>query len=883
MQQSSYPGQRRWEAACAWIRRMPGKPGLARLVTVRTTSLIVAVLAAAAALSFVVTALLVHGQVRSSLQHEAQLAAQRVKLEIDNAYQHIDALAQNPLVVNGLTDTAGGRTGYLDPLLQNDVLARQGAMLALLDFAGTAVSAVQPAGQTVEVPPSTVVDALRKEEPSAGLVRRQGRGAYQLQIIAPVRYEASGEPEGALVLRADLAQLAPLVTGERSGSMRVHVLLADAGGVLAGDPQRSLLFTVRHPVGLGGPMGDRALFVEAGVETGSIVRLLGLWFAAYAVLAGIALFPVSIAARRMARIVTTPLATLTARVDGIRDSGRLDFAWDYAGDDEIGRLGRSFGSMVQRVAEIKDELEFRVETRTRELRQSKEQLAYMLRFAQSTLDGLTAHICVLDADGVILSVNRAWHDFAAANGGVSGRIGIGANYLAVCEAAAQSGAGAKAAAQGLRQVLCGERDLFEMDYACATPRQLRWFRMRVSRMADGVGGVVVAHEDVTATKSVEAALQDRNDQLDTLLSSSPDGLLSVDGEGVVRFANAAFLRMTAVAPASVLGQPEHRLDACLREICSDPGQFPGLSALCRPDARPADPPARHLLTLSDPRHSVLAITGVSSRAHSARKVFYFRDVTHEVEVDRMKSDFLATAAHELRTPMASVYGYTELLLTDDFDRATRHELLQTIYQQTDKLVNIINELLDLARIESRRGKDFRFGRVALAPLVERALAALAVDRGAWPVRVLAAADAPAAWGDPDKLYQAILNVLSNAVKYSPEGGEITVRIVADAPGHSGQVGVMVRDHGIGMARAHVARIFERFFRADSSGAIPGTGLGMAIVKEIIDLHRGEVAVQSELGEGTEIGLWLPIAGPFVPTAQIPETGAARLLLDAAGR
>lgn len=883
MQRMSYPGRRRWEAACAWIRRMPGKPGLARLITVRTTSLIVAVLLAGAALSFAVTALLVHEQVRSSLGHEAQLAAQRVKLEIDNAYQHIDALAQNPLVVNGLTDTAAGRTAYLEPLLQNDVLARQGAMLALLDFAGAPVSAALPAGQTVEVPPSTVADALRKGEPSAQLVRRQGRGAYQLQIIAPVKYEASGEPEGALVMRVDLAQLAPLTSAGQSGSMRFHVLLADAGGVLAGDQQRSTLFTVRHPVGLAGPIRERALFVEAGVETGSILRLLGLWLAAYAVFACIALFPVSIAARRMARGVTTPLVTLTGRVDGIRDSGRLDFAWDYAGDDEIGRLGRSFESMVQRVAEIKGELEFRVDTRTRELRQSKEQLAYLLRFAQSTLDGLTAHICVLDADGVILSVNRAWRDFAEANGGAPDRIGIGANYLAVCEAGAASGPGAKAAASGLRRVLRGEQTLFEMDYACGTSRQPRWFRMRVSRMADGVGGVVVAHEDVTVAKTVEAALQDRNDQLDTLLSSSPDGLVSIDGDGVVRFANTTFLRMTAIIPGAIVGQPEQRLDASLREICGDPAQFPGLSALCHSGAESADTPARHLLTLSDPRHSVLAITGVSSRAHSARKVFYFRDVTHEVEVDRMKSDFLATAAHELRTPMASVYGYTELLLSDDFDRATRRELLQTIYQQTDKLVNIINELLDLARIEARRGKDFRFGRVALAPLAERALAALAVDREAWPARVLGAADAPAAWGDPDKLYQAILNVLSNAVKYSPAGGEITVRIVAGDPAHPGQVGLTVRDRGVGMAPAHVARIFERFFRADSSGTIPGTGLGMAIVKEIIDLHRGEVVVHSELGKGTEIGIWLPVAGPFIPTVQIPETGAVRLLLDAAGR
>lgn len=870
----------RWRALSAWLGRMPGKSGLATLIALRTTSLVFGVLAAGAAFSFAITAVLVRGQVNASLHHEAQLAAQRVKLEIENVYRQVEALASNPLVSNSLTDTAANRHAYLDPLLQNDVLARRGATLALLDFSGTPVSVVHAPGVAVEVPPSTVADALRSGMPSAQLVRNAGRGAYEMQIIVPVMYPASGQSEGALLMRAALAGLALPAPTDSPDSMPIHVLLADAGGVLVGGERRSTLFTVRHPVDLSGPLRDHRLFVEAGVETGSIVRLLGTWLGAYALLGCLALVPVSIAVRRMARTLTTPLTRLTARVDGIRDSGRLDFSWDYPADDEIGRLGRSFQAMVERVAQITGELEYRVQTRTSELRESKEQLAYLLRFAQSTLDGLTAHICVLDADGTIVSVNRAWRDFAAANGAAPDSVGIGTSYLSVCEAA--PGVAAQDAARGLRRVLAGELALFEMDYPCQSPQQLRWFRLRASRLADGVGGVVVAHEDITATKTAEAALQDRNDQLDTLLSSSPDGLLSIDGDGVVRFANATFFRMTAIAPARILHQPEASVNACLREICDDALRFPGLSALCFAAPVGGDVPPRHLVALSDPRHTVFAITGVASRAHSARKVFYFRDVTHEVEVDRMKSDFLATAAHELRTPMASVYGYTELLLSDEFDSATRRELLQTIYQQTDKLINIINELLDLARIEARRGKDFRFGRVPLAPLVERVLAALPIDRAAWPVQVLGATEAPAAWGDPDKLYQALLNVVSNAVKYSPAGGAIAVRMVAADPAHPGQVGVTVRDHGIGMSAPHAARIFERFFRADSSGAIPGTGLGMAIVKEIVDLHRGDISVRSELGKGTEIAIWLPAAGPVLPTVQIPETGAVRLLQGAAG-
>lgn len=861
-------------ARCAGVfrfGRLAGTPGLARHIALSTTTLLLAVLVAGGIASFAITALLIKEQVTASLRHEARLAAQRVELEIGNVYQHVLAMADNPLVGNGLTDTAAGRDAYLGPFLQSDVLARQGAILAVLDFSGAPLSVTEGAGNAVEVPPSTVASVLRSGEAVADLVRREGKGSYQLQIIAPVTYQASGQPEGVLLLRTDLAKLGLPAQTDTAQSMRFHVMLEDAGALLAGGDRPSTLFSLRHPVRLGTAFADRRLFVEAGVETGSILRLVALWLAGYAAVGLLALIPMSIAVRRMARSLTAPLSTLTERVDDIRDSGRLDFAWDYRADDEIGRLGQSFQSMVQRVAQIKGELEYRVETRTRELRQSKEQLAYMLRFAQSTLDGLTAHICVLDGDGVIQSVNRAWRDFAASNGAHPDGVGIGINYLSVCESDRSASAEAGMAAAGLRKVLRGESRLFEMEYPCLWLPEPRWFRMRASRMADGVGGVVVAHEDITQTKAVEAALQDRNDQLDTLLSSSPHGLLSVDGEGIVKFANATFFRMTGLAPDSILGQPEARVDERLRGICEDADAFPGLSPLCLAPEGLHQDPAAHLLALAEPRHTVFAINGVCSRAHSARKVFYFRDVTHEIEVDRMKSDFLATAAHELRTPMASVYGYTELLLTEDFDQETRRDLLQTIYEQTDKLVNIINELLDLARIEARRGKDFRFGRVAPLVLVQRALAALVIDRARWPVELVGADAAAEVWGDAEKLYQAILNILSNAVKYSPDGGPITIRLITGDGARPGQVGIQIGDAGIGMAPAHVVRIFERFFRADTSGKFPGTGLGMAIVKEIVDLHRGEITVQSELGEGTEIGLWLPAAGeakdPAAPTVE----------------
>lgn len=857
----------------AWLKRLAGGSGLAARISARAISLTFVVLAVGGIVSFVVTGLLIREQLMANLRHEAQLAAQRVELEIGNVYEHVLAMAQNPLVSNSLTDTGDGRDGYLTPFLQNDVLVRQGATLALLDFAGTPINVAPAASTDAEVPPSTVAKVLQSGRPSAALVRRDGSGAYQLQILVPVHYPASGQAEGALLMQADLDRIATVASRESAQTVRFHALLAEAGTVLVGGELRPTLFEVRHPLRLGGPFVDRPLFLEVGVEPGSVLLVFGLWLGGYAAAGLVALLLVLAAVRRMSRRLTAPLARLTVRVDGIGDSGRLDFAWNYPDDDEIGRLGKSFQAMVERVARVQGELEYRVEERTRELQQSKGQLAYLLRFAQSTLDGLTAHICVLDDQGVIRSVNKAWREFGEASGAADGAVGVGVNYLDVCAAGAAASPEAARAGAGVRAVLEGESKLFEMEYACLTPRQPRWFRLRASCMADGVGGVVVAHEDITATKRAEAALQERNDQLDTLFASSPNGLLSVDQHGIVTYANPTFFRMTGIAPEAILNQPEECLDACLRGI-SD-GAYPGLSWFCDPSReaqQEGDGEGRQLLTLSAPRQSVLAITGVSSRARTARKLFYFRDVTHEIEVDRMKSDFLATAAHELRTPMASIYGFTELLLSDEFDPATQRDLLQTIHQQTDLLVKIINELLDLVRIEARRGKDFRFERLAADTLVQRALAALAIDRGTWPVQVQVAPSVAPVWGDPDKLYQALLNVLSNAVKYSPAGGPIAIRILAGDGARAGQVGVAIRDAGIGMSAAHVARIFERFFRADTSGTIPGTGLGMPIVKEIIDLHRGEIVIESELGRGTEVCIWLPASGE--PAPAVDADGAA---------
>jgi signal transduction histidine kinase len=219
----------------------------------------------------------------------------------------------------------------------------------------------------------------------------------------------------------------------------------------------------------------------------------------------------------------------------------------------------------------------------------------------------------------------------------------------------------------------------------------------------------------------------------------------------------------------------------------------------------------------------------------------------------MKSEFLSMAAHELRTPMTAIYGFAELLLDRDFGEVERRDFLGTIMRQSKLTVSILNELLDLVRIDERRGKDFSVERVDLRELLQEIAAGFGTPEGRTPP-ALPATDGPlCVRADRGKLTQAVSNVLSNAYKYSRPGSSVGIELAESASGAS----VRITDQGIGMTPEQLARVGERFYRADTSGKVPGTGLGMTIVREIIELHGGSVTLASVAGVGTTVTLWIP--------------------------
>jgi signal transduction histidine kinase len=389
-------------------------------------------------------------------------------------------------------------------------------------------------------------------------------------------------------------------------------------------------------------------------------------------------------------------------------------------------------------------------------------------------------------------------------------------------------------------------------------------------------------------------LKTHDAQLNAIFALSPDGFVSFDSAKRVSYVSPAFEKLTQVDAAAVLGRSKHELERLLQARCAEGERWAGFVPL-RERARAGaegKQVARDLIVLALPARRVLQ-AGLSLGTDGAvSQVFSVRDVTHETEVDQMKTEFLSTAAHELRTPMASIYGFAELLLHRQLKPERQRELIATIHRQSQLLVAIVNELLDLARIEARRGQDFEIETLEVAGLVAEIVGDFQPPGGR-DAPLWTAHDASAGMAvrvDRNKLRQALGNVLSNAYKYSPEGGAVDIRLVCER-GHEGVpawVGVQVRDHGMGMTPEQLARVSERFYRADSSGNIPGTGLGMSIVKEIVELLGGRLVLDSAVGLGTTVTVWLPGSEPAVlgdgiedVTEDVTEDGAVDIAEDIA--
>ncbi len=350
------------------------------------------------------------------------------------------------------------------------------------------------------------------------------------------------------------------------------------------------------------------------------------------------------------------------------------------------------------------------------------------------------------------------------------------------------------------------------------------------------------------------ATEEANKRIHGIIASVADGLIVTDKHRCIQLINPAAAALLSVSAEQAMGQPIDAVvgDEALRTVMLncltgkedvDDRQYETEIAIGEGRA-----PTRV-------RAKTTPIAGIGDT--STGTVTLLSDVTHEHKIQRMKSEFISTAAHELRTPLTSICGFSEILLKQDaLSEGERRRFLQYIYEQGRVLFDIINDLLDLSRMEVGAGFAVNKADADIANIVRSIADRFQLETGKHTFYLDLPAEVLVVYCDRGKIEQVLDNIYSNAVKYAPDGGVVETELTANGD----WVEIVVSDNGIGMTPEQESQVFEKFYRADASNtAIAGTGLGMSIVRQIVEAHGGAVSVSSEKGVGTAVRVCLPVS------------------------
>lgn len=353
-----------------------------------------------------------------------------------------------------------------------------------------------------------------------------------------------------------------------------------------------------------------------------------------------------------------------------------------------------------------------------------------------------------------------------------------------------------------------------------------------------------------AVREATAELVQAVERSQAILDNSPDAILLVGEDGGIASANPAFFRMFGydresardLRPAELIAPEDAAPFQRVLRAAMDRGRLGRVSITAQ----------RQDGTTFDADIALGPIPGRDERPGGA--VCTFHDITALKNIERMKDAFISTAAHELRTPLTSILGFSEILLNRAMSEERRERYLNTIHRQSSHLAQIVDEMLDISRLEAGAGLTMRLEPVDLAEVVDEVLQPFYTSTPTHTVEFRPEPEVPRISGDPFRLAQVVRNLVSNAIKYSPDGGMVRVAVRAV----DGGVEVSVSDEGVGIKQEQQERIFDKFYRVEAPNtAIPGTGLGLSIAKLIVEAHGGTIGVESEHHAGSTFSFTIP--------------------------
>jgi two-component system phosphate regulon sensor histidine kinase PhoR len=360
---------------------------------------------------------------------------------------------------------------------------------------------------------------------------------------------------------------------------------------------------------------------------------------------------------------------------------------------------------------------------------------------------------------------------------------------------------------------------------------------------------------------------EQKQMIEKSLESLHSGIMMVSGDGTVRLMNKAARQLFVLGPTT---EPVGRDYV---EVVSHPD---GVDAMSRSLSEQRD--IDREMTFDDDRRFFQVQTAVVRDGETMSGIVaIFTDITEIRNLERLKATFVTTISHELGTPLAAILGFTRTMLDDGegfFSPDVRTEFLQIIEKECTKLHRLVNDLRNMARIEEKGTLELHAGRMDIADLVRGVVAAQRsyATHHTFRIEMTTEFEEAPLVADKDKVDQILTNLVNNAVKYSPSGGEVLIRGEKTPAG----VSIAITDQGIGIPEDQIERIFERFHKVDTeqSGRPDGAGIGLYIVRHLVELHGGAIGAESTFGEGSTFTVELPLV-PHRPEEPLRGPGLGR--------